>query len=233
MLESLYWLTQEFSDVPEDEDWLSEGERTRIAGMRFPKRRNDFKLGRWTAKRAFGALLSYSVPQYRMLEIRAADDGAPEPRLNGALLEFGISISHSRGRSLSAIGPQDAGIGCDLEFIEHHDRDFFRDCFTPAELAIFEQNMLRDQALTGMLIWSGKETALKILREGMRRDTRSVQIDAFGRPQEGCWNSWTGRCLQTSRTFYGWWQTCDGYVYTMASDGITAPPIRLAASSAS
>jgi 4'-phosphopantetheinyl transferase len=233
MFESLYWLTQELSDMPENEDWLSQGERIRIAGMRFPKRRNDYKLGRWTAKRAICACQLGAVPRDSMLEIRAAEDGAPELYLNNAPGKFRISISHSRDRSLCVVGPPESGIGCDIEFIETRENDFFQDYFTPEELSIVEQNTFHDRALTSMLIWSSKETTLKILREGLRRDTRSVRIDPGCRAQEGTWNAWTGFCLQSSRTFYGWWRTCDGYVYTMASDRITASPDQLQVSFAS
>lgn len=52
---TLYCLTQKLADLPTDESWLAAGERVRAAGFRFAKRRNDWILGRWTAKRALRA----------------------------------------------------------------------------------------------------------------------------------------------------------------------------------
>jgi 4'-phosphopantetheinyl transferase len=226
MLKSLQWLTQDLSEVPEIEDWLSEGERSRVAGMRFPKRRNDWTLGRWTAKRAICACRFCEIPRDSMLEIRTAVDGAPEPFLNDEPLNISLSISHSHERSLCAVGPAGFRIGCDLEFVEPRENIFLRDYFTKEECSFVEQSS--DRLLFSTLVWSAKESALKILREGLRLDTRSVSIrcaDVSPAPEN--WSPWTGHYPQTSSTFYGWWLTCDGFVYTLASDQPTASPDHL------
>jgi 4'-phosphopantetheinyl transferase len=230
MPKSLQWLTQDLSEIPESEDWLSEGERSRLAGMRFPKRRNDWKLGRWTAKRTIRACRPCDVSRDSALEIRSAVDGAPEPYLNGEPLNISISISHSRERSLCAVGPGDFRIGCDLEFLEPRENIFLQDYFTQEECAFVEQVGSQDKALVSMLVWSAKESALKILREGLRRDTRSISIRPDLSAREGNWKPWTGYCLQSSSTFHGWWRMLDGYIYTMASDQFTALPDQLSAS---
>jgi 4'-phosphopantetheinyl transferase len=225
MLKSLQWLTQDLSEVPENENWLSEGERKQLAGMRFPKRRNDWKLGRWTAKRAISACRFGDVTQDSMLEIRAAADGAPEPFLNDEPAKFSISISHSHERSLCAVGPGGFRIGCDLEFLEPRENIFLKDYFTQEEITFVEHVESQDRSLASMLIWSAKESVLKILREGLRRDTRSVTIRSAGiQPAPSHWSPWTGNCLQSSITFHGWWRMLDGYIYTMASDHFTAVP---------
>ena len=48
-------LKQIQADVPEDNDWLSADERARLNQMRIPKCGADWRLGRWTAKRALAA----------------------------------------------------------------------------------------------------------------------------------------------------------------------------------
>jgi len=53
----VYWLEQTEADVPAEDDWLSEREAVRLGRMRIPKRRADWRLGRWTAKRALAACL--------------------------------------------------------------------------------------------------------------------------------------------------------------------------------
>jgi 4'-phosphopantetheinyl transferase len=124
------------------------------------------------------------------------------------------------------LGPAGWRIGCDLEFLEPRETDFFRDYFTAEELSLMEQNANRP--MTAMVIWSGKESLLKILREGLRRDTRSVIVDPDLSAPEGNWNAWTGRCLQISQNFHGWWRACEGYVYTLAADRPIAIPHQIA-----
>jgi len=42
----VHWLEQTSADLPAEDDWLSAGEAVRLSGMRFAKRRGDWKLGR-------------------------------------------------------------------------------------------------------------------------------------------------------------------------------------------
>lgn len=227
MDETLYWFTQSLSDVPENDDWLSQGEREVVSGKRFPKRRNDWRLGRWTAKRAIAAYQMEENRPLSSLEIRAASDGAPEAFWLDGSENVSISISHSKERGLCVVGPGDFVLGCDLEWIEPREDDLIRDYFTPEEIILSTEAPGTDRNLVINLIWSAKETTLKILREGLRRDTRSVCIrpDLLG--DKGAWNTWTGQCMESSEIFSGWWRFRDGFVYTLASDRPTTPPQQL------
>ena len=51
----VYWLEQTEANVPEDNTWLSPREVAFADRLRFAKRRADWRLGRWTAKRAGAA----------------------------------------------------------------------------------------------------------------------------------------------------------------------------------
>jgi 4'-phosphopantetheinyl transferase len=226
----LFWLTRNSADVPESDDWLSGGERGILAGMRFPKRRNDWRLGRWAAKQAICIYEVKNNPLLSSLEIRAAANGAPEAFWNGRPGTAAISISHSDDRSLCVVGPRDFVVGCDLERVELREDIFIRDYFTPDEISFCRQALPAERALSVNLIWSAKESVLKALREGLRRDTRSVFVRPDFGEREGAWNTWKGNCLETSRVFYGWWRSCDGYIYTLASDRVTSAPEPLRAS---
>jgi len=57
----VYWLEQTEADVPPENDWLGASEVARLNSMRFAKRRTDWRLGRWTAKRALAACLNGST----------------------------------------------------------------------------------------------------------------------------------------------------------------------------
>jgi hypothetical protein len=104
--------------------------------------------------------------------------------------------------------------------------DFVQDYFTPEEISICRLEK-GPGVFAANLIWSAKESTLKALRQGLRRDTRSVQIHPDFSMRENTWSAWTGRCLESSRIFYGWWRSCEGYVYTLVSDRITSEPIQL------
>lgn len=227
MTETLYWLAQSLSDVPESDDWLSQGERGILSGLRFPKRRSDWRLGRWTAKNAVCAYQVKESPPLSSLEIRAASDGAPEAFWSGRPGEVSISISHSRERSLCVAGPRNLAVGCDLEWVEPREDNLIQDYFTAEEIPLSTQCSESERDLVVNLIWSAKETTLKILREGLRRDTRSVAVLPDLGGDEYRWHTWTGRCLESSRHFHGWWRTSGGYVYTLASEHPTSPPKEL------
>lgn len=223
MTEVLHWLSQNLSDVPQSDDWLSEAERSVLAGLHFTKKRDDWKLGRWTAKQAICACQMKDSAAFSNLEIRAAEDGAPTAFWDNEPAKVSISISHSHEKSFCVVGPPGCGTGCDLEWIEPREVNFAGDYFRPEEISYLQQAPA-EQALVVNLIWSAKETVLKILRQGLRRDTRSVAIHPGFLGLEGAWNAWTGHCLESSRVFCGWWRSWEGYIYTAASDQITSAP---------
>src|SRR5689334_22018067 len=95
----IYWLEQSALDVPTWDDWLSDEELTQLAAMRIPKRRQDWRLGRWTAKRA--AALCHGLPtSYRRIQIRPTVEGAPRLYVDGKPAPQAISLSHSNNKSL-------------------------------------------------------------------------------------------------------------------------------------
>ena len=162
------------------------------------------------------------------MEIIAADDGSPDVfYVEGQPVPVSISISHSHDRGFCVIAPRDFAVGCDLEWIEHQSPDFFDDYFRPEETSFCLQAPGAIKPIAGYLIWSAKESCLKVNREGLRRDTRSIRIDVDFNPAESMWNTWTGQCMETSRVFRGWWRYEDRFVYTLASDRFNLTPEEL------
>jgi 4'-phosphopantetheinyl transferase len=226
MSKDIFWLTQTAAQIPNNDDWLSEGERNVLAGLRYSKRRHDWLLGRWTAKHAVRACLAKAEAFLCSIEIRAGEGGAPEAFCDGEPTQVSVSISHSRDRSLCAAGLHGLTVGCDLEWIEPREENFAGDYFTPEELSVVLQAPFdRESAVT--LIWCAKESALKAVRRGLSRDTRSVIIRPEFGVRENSWYAWTGRCLETSLVFHGWWRSADGFIYTIASDQPVSPPAAL------
>jgi 4'-phosphopantetheinyl transferase len=198
-MHQIFWLEADRSKVPDHDSWLGPGERDVLRGFRIPKRREDWRLGRWTAKRALagtpwlseltsraGAAAGrtnrsgvYDAGQFASLsrvEIRAAEDGAPEAALDGVELPVSLSLSHSEGRALAAVAAEELAIGCDIELVESRSSEFVHDYFTPAERAAIDAAGPDRRALAATLMWSAKESALKALRVGLRFDTRSVEV---------------------------------------------------------
>jgi phosphopantetheinyl transferase len=77
------------------------------------------------------------------------------------------------------------------------------------------------------LLWSGKESALKALHEGLRLDLRSV-IVSLGNAAFDL-HDWSPMEVRHTdhRIFHGWWQHADGIVRTLVAAPPPNPPIRL------
>ncbi len=194
--------------------------------MYFEKRRQDWKLGRWTAKQAVLRYLSLppNPAAASVVEIIAAPDGAPEAFLGGKPSSISLSISHSAGISFCAVAPAGTLLGCDLEEVRERETNFAADYFTHEEVLTVEKAGLQDRDLLITLIWSAKESVLKALRQGLRRDTRSVQVLPCLRDRRE-WQPLTALDLEASRTFQCWWRAEEGRVLTIATDVIAGPPL--------
>jgi len=89
------------------------------------------------------------------------------------------------------VGPPGRAIGCDLEIVEPRSDAFVEDFLTAAERSLVAGAPDEDaRHLLANLVWCGKESALKVLRTGLRRDTRSVEVSLPGGPgQDDCFIS--------------------------------------------
>jgi len=218
----VYWLEQTEADVPEENDWLSPAEAVFLGRLRFAKRRADWRLGRWTAKRALAVYLNSLCPlqTFAQIEICPAPSGAPEVFFESRLAPVAISLSHRNGRAICAVAPAGVNLGCDLELIEPHSPAFITDYFTVEEKAMVMRQSMDERPWLLAVLWSGKESAVKALRAGLRLDTRSVIV----RPREVPFglNGWNP--LQVRYTggqiFDGWWQGAGHMVRTI----VAAPP---------
>src|SRR4051794_33750535 len=150
------WLTRCSADVPTGDAWLSARERAVAAGLRMARRREDWRLGRWTGKAAVAAVCG--VEPHRV-EVIAAADGAPEPYVDGRRLELSLSLTHGAGRALAVVADA-AVVGCDLELVEPRSRAFAEDWLAPSERAWAAGDPLRTN-----LVWTAKEAAAKVRRE--------------------------------------------------------------------
>lgn len=212
----IYWLEQSAGDVPAADDWLGAEEAVCLAGLRFPKRRAEWRLGRWTGKQAVAALLGLGPPRESLAEIqiRAAASGAPEVFLAGRAAEISISLSHRAGRGLAAVTDTGAAPGCDLEVIEPRSAAFVEDYFTSEEQDLVRRAPAAEHDRLVALVWSAKESVLKALRTGLRASTRSVSVHPRGSLTAGGWQAFRAHAAGT--VFEGWGAECRTLVRTLA-----------------
>jgi len=221
----LLWLSQGMADAPADDGWLSPREDAYLRTLRFPKRRREFRLGRWTAKLAIARALgrAASPPDLRGIVIDRAPDGAPLPLVDGRAAGVYLTMTDRADQAVCLVGPPGVRLGCDLELVEPRSRGFVEDYFTEAEQRLLAQASGDRLFLLANLVWCGKESALKVLRTGLRRETRSVEV-ALPPGEEV--RGWSPLRVTTREgaVFPGWWQRFGAFVLTVAATAAFDPP---------
>jgi 4'-phosphopantetheinyl transferase len=205
---------------------LGAGEQHRLDGLRAEKRRRDWLLGRWTAKRLVQAYVEQQTGQLIPTEsiVVASDaDGAPRLIMDNDLY-LHLSISHSHDLALCAISDRPGvAIGADIEKVETRAPGFADDYFTPHELEQLRAAPHPEKDAVTTLIWSAKEAALKALRLGLTVDTRAVSCTLAS--PDGDRTGWAALSVSCDPALLGrhagelsgWWRFMDGYVVTLVS----------------
>jgi 4'-phosphopantetheinyl transferase len=214
------------ADVPVDDGWLSPREGEWVDRMRFEKRRSEFRLGRWTAKSAIALSLKRpcSRESLRAVEIDRAPDGAPAPLVEGGPAPVSISMTDRADQAVCVVGSPGVGLGCDLELVEERSESFVADFLTEPERRIVREAPEGEaRNLRANLVWCGKESALKVLRTGLRRDTRSVEV-AF--PDEPPTDGWSPLAVRTTEgsAYPGWWRRYGDFLLTVVATEPFSPP---------
>lgn len=188
--------------------------------MRFAKRRNEFVLRRLTAKQAVAAVIGWptGLEALRRIEICNEPGGAPYVLVDGEPSDVGISLTDRAGWAVCVVG--DPPVGCDLEIVEPRSRRFVDDYLTAPERAYVRRSA--DPDLAANLVWSAKESALKVLRTGLRRDPLSVVVSIV----DGGAGRWSALSIRAEEgpVFPGWWRRDGPFLLTVASRDAGPPP---------
>jgi len=231
----LGWLARGEAELPEDGSWLAAGEAARAAGMRFAKRRTEYLVRRWTAKHAVAAEAGLPVDPVSLarIEVRNAASGAPEVWVDDRHAGLGVSLTDRAGWAVCLVSGElvsgvPRAVGCDLELIEPRSPAFVRDFLTEAEQRLVQAaGSDVDRQVVANLVWSAKESALKVLRTGLRRDTRSVEVRLpAAAPGPGGWSTLAVRTAQ-GREFPGWWCRHGAFLLTVAYGAAAPPPVSI------
>ena len=211
----LGWLTRDLDDVPSHDRWLSEREREALSALRVPKRRDDWRLGRWAGKAAVAAWRGVAPES---VVIAAAEDGAPEAMIDDSPSDLALSLSHRAERALATVTDGTTALGCDLEAVEPRSDAFLREWLRPDERKLVSAQNGEARHLVANLVWTAKEAASKARREGLRLNLRRATVEAEDLAQPaGSWArlqmSWEGGPVEL-----GWWRRDAGWVMTVTSD---------------
>ena len=174
----IYWNMIGFSHIPENFDWLNEAELQQMQGFRFPKKRQDWLSGRWTAKSLLRNIFQTSQNiELKDLSIQNKPSGAPYALHNGKPLDGSISISHRGNYAVTAFSfDPSLSLGIDLELVEEKSQGFIEDYFTKAETYQIVHLSSDEQMLASSLLWSGREALVKAHQIGLRVDTRAFEL---------------------------------------------------------
>jgi 4'-phosphopantetheinyl transferase len=146
------------------------------------------------------------------------------------LVELDVSLTDRAGWGVCLVGENLRRVGCDLEIVEPRSEGFVTDFLTPAEQAFVRSGHPTERDCAVNLIWSAKESALKVLRTGLRRDTYSVEVvlDSLS-PGPGTARGWTRLEVHTAEggNLQGWWRRDGAFLVTVASEQPLVPPVTL------
>jgi 4'-phosphopantetheinyl transferase len=228
------WLARGEDRLPAPGEWLTSAERDRAERLRYTKRRTDFLLSRWTVKLAVARMFGWPPDPAGLarVEVNPMPGGAPRLFVDGKPATAGVSLSDRAGCAICLVTAQPpaqpptgrVAIGCDVEVSEPRSEEFVRDYLTAAERhLVAAAGPARDRAAN--LVWSAKESALKVLGTGLRRDTRSVEVSVTDlSPPEGSWSPLLVRSREGAE-FPGWWRPSGAFLLTACWPGGGPPPV--------
>jgi 4'-phosphopantetheinyl transferase len=226
------WLAHGEHEIPSGAAWLSPREQAVLGGIRYTKRHVEFLTRRYTAKRALATMLGREATAAALaaLEIGNHPGGAPFVLVDGRPAPIEVSISDRAGWAVCLVGAPGitrGPLGIDLEIVEPRSSAFVEDFFTAAERDAVRRlpaGPPRDEAAN--LIWSAKEAALKVLKVGLRADTREVEVDYDTARRADGWAAMTVSA-RGGAVFPGWWRRDGVFLLTIAADAASEPPALL------
>ena len=222
------WLEQRLADVPADDHWLAAAEVSELDRLRVPKRRSEWRLGRWTAKLAAATVTGVDLTpaSFGRFEVRRLPSGAPQIFHRGLPVDFTISLTHRAGRAACAVSSSCAALGCDLEVAEPRSDAFVRDYFCDSEQSWLASAVGRGNLWVATLMWSAKESTLKALGIGLTMDTRELLVtvgDCHADP--GGDSNWRPIWVESKeQIFSGWWQHSQGLLRTVVASPAPSIP---------
>lgn len=232
----MHWISCGEHQVPEGLDWISPRERARVDRITFTKRRTEYLLRRYAGKRGVAATLGLETDNERLsrVELLNRPTGAPYVVVDGREGELDVSLTDRAGTAVSLTGPggslASGTVGADLEIVEPRSEYFVNDYLTaPEQEYVRAQRELAGQDgwdAAANLMWSAKEAGLKVLRVGLRADTRILTVHVSHETRPDGWAPIDIEVIDGSR-FPGWWRRDGIFLLTIAYRHASPPPTLL------
>jgi len=167
------------------DDFLATAERDYFRGLRFPRRRESYLLGRRAAKLALGEYLR--EPGLNKLEVYSGVFQQPMVRY-AAAEPPGVSVSHCGKLAVALAFPIDHPMALDVEEI-----DAERCATIQTQMSAWERQRARGgeaaESSLSTMIWTAKEALSKALKCGLMSP---IEILGLSELQTLLDNSWTG-----------------------------------------
>jgi 4'-phosphopantetheinyl transferase len=208
--------------------------------MRFTKRRTEYLLRRCAGKAAVAAVLGLPDDPETLgrIAVLNAPTGAPYVTVDGTRIGMDVSLTDRAGWAVCLVGSDLGAVGCDLEIVEPRSDGFVRDFLTLPEQELVAAGAALHGPPTGdalaNLVWSAKESALKVLRTGLRADTRTVEVRVGEAGEAGAGGAAGWHPLEVGTVIGrlpGWWRRDGGFVLTVVvgarAGAPDAPPLEL------
>lgn len=143
--------------------WLSDSERLVYEGYTAHKRKRDYLLGRYAAKKAASVLLGES--DYKKISILSGVFNQPVLYHHNNKHNIQVSITHAASKGAAIAFPETHPMGIDIEKVEGKLEGSLKSVMTNADLTqLYDHLLLNVTGLT--LAWSAKEALSKVLRTG-------------------------------------------------------------------
>jgi 4'-phosphopantetheinyl transferase len=219
------WLSGGLDAVPEGTAWLSPLEVERLSRMRYTKRSSEFLVSRATAKRAIAHAVGLPPEDpgaLRRIEVRHKPTGAPAAFLDGRPAKLALSSTDRADRAVCVVSEATGvAVGCDLELVEARSAGFVASYLTDLEQRVVAA--AADPEVTANLLWSAKESALKVLETGLRRDTRTVEVH-LGAPAVAGWSPLAVHPVEGG-VLPGWWRRAGAFLLSVVASGPIGIPV--------
>jgi 4'-phosphopantetheinyl transferase len=219
------WLSRGLDDVPDGQAWLSPAEVEGLRRMRYAKRSSEFLVSRATSKRAIAHAVGLPPDDpevLRRIEVRHRPTGAPAPFVDRQPAGLAMSSTDRADRAVCVVtAAAGVALGCDLELVEQRSQGFVASYLTAPEQQVVAAAAVPD--VTVNLIWSAKESALKVLETGLRRDTRTVEV----RMRDEVAGGWSALEVYPVEggVFPGWWRRAGRFLLSVVASAPIAPPV--------
>jgi phosphopantetheinyl transferase len=207
---------------------FNQGEVKEYLKFRVPKRKREWLASRWLVKYLVAKVNAQNGNHpLNTISIQKMDSGVPAAVIEGVGKVGWLSMSHSRDAVLVGYSSDAAcRFGVDLEAIEPRSAEMLEDFFTPAEIQWVSSSPDNKPELRANLVWSAKEAYLKAIEQGLRVDTRKIEIKPL--PVQELFNGWERLGFSANDLnvldWSLWFKQVPDYVLTLCLPATSTPP---------